>query len=184
MANRDSSENAANVKGSIELWRNPWFAVLLHVFWLPTAAVLVIGTWNVRGMTVWSLTSLTYAAVLALRGWTPWRMPVWELYASRIRKSPPSPAQVAVLDFLKRPTIRMRSGALAGASALTPWLLAGIARLCHISPIGYLTRSGLPLFMWFIAGFVDAIRGGVLAMRYMAGEVIRNWSSLTRETLA
>jgi hypothetical protein len=175
-ASQASGMTETHALASIKFWRGQGLGWISLVF-LP---VVIFFAWfaDIRACILWSVAAAAYAGWIGLHGWTPWRMPVYEAYESRsFDGGELSPIQKAVFDFLHSRRIRFRSAAIVATAMITPWIVLGAKTLVQ-------SRRNRELNGWALGlgiGFLDAIRTGTIAMRYMTGEVLKNWDRIKEE---
>jgi hypothetical protein len=170
-----------HVLASIQFWR-PLEIVLGMQVYLLFAVVVFCGIWSPVRMAVWSVAALLYAGYIYLKGWTPWRMPTYQILEGNLfDPADYTPIQEAVWNFLHERRVRTRAALLTSTAVLTPWLVSAVTVSLQLKPIGHNSPEALPVIAYVIGGLGDGIRAGTLAMRYMTGEVLRNWDHLRAE---
>jgi hypothetical protein len=150
---------------------------------LPLLLVLLLwGTWQPFPNLCWSLVALAYALMLGIKGWKPWRMPMYRGLADgdSDRWNTNSMA-ITVAEFLGSKRIRWTGAAIIASAMLTPWLISGISHVVGGSPLrpgtSFRYQNLHPVEM-MAAGYADGVRAGTLAAVWMTKELRKNWTRL------
>jgi len=166
------------VRSSIAFWHRQPVVIIAHIVVLP---ILLVFLWGLREPTrsaIWSFTALAYASYVYLRGWIPWRMPVYQMAVGRPDESERGHAELTTAAFINALPRRATAAALTATAALTPWIMYAVTLMFDLRPIGRGTETTLPLWVFAVLGLGDAIRAGTLAIRFWTRSVMRHWKDL------
>ena len=159
----------------------PFLAWASNAALLPFQFLAYWNTWNPKAQLFFSGAALAYAALLATKGWSPWRMPMYRVYgdgdADWWRHAPTA---IAIRGFFLTPRVKWMAVAITASAALTPWLLTILSRLVSPGPIDQAKSTWLPPFGQAVLGYADGVRAGTLAMLWMRRELRQNWDNVRR----
>jgi len=167
----------------LRFWKDQQLAFWMNAAFLPVAAIFLWGLESVRVAVAWSVGAMAYAAYVLVRGWTPWRMPVYQIYGGKaFDAGQASPIQMAVYEFLHAPGNRKVGAAITATAAVTPWLFFGASRLLGLRHFGY-GVGGIPVWCFLVIGMADGIRASTLAMKYWITQTTRHWAELAGQAV-
>lgn len=171
------------IRKSIVFWNRQPVIILAHIAILPILIVILWGLREPVRLFTWSVTALVYTAYIGLRGWIPWRMPVYQVATARPTSLQSSNAESDAMAFINAPSRRARAAAITATAALTPWIMYVVTVLLDLRPVGRGAAS-LPLWGFAVLGLGDAIRASTFALRRWTKDILEHWSELAEQNPA